>query len=479
MKKSVLLGCIATFALSASIASAEVITPSSDEVKTAFASFLNTQTQAGTLFDLDKMTVTAQGNGFDISIPAISDGQMKLSAQTVHLTYAGDFNNHAQYKIESPFEAVQNLIKEILPNAAINAESAELTTVWVPAYNIISKNSQNIKGLKVSIPNMLDLSAGSLISDSLARVVGTDKMDSANTSDGRDIQVSVENGVVVVPSFSYESILTGSDITSDPIQQMLSCDNNTVKYTVPDVQLKMQGASAPMGSFSIVGQGSYQNEVLRYESKISNINSPTLGAFAPAALVPDEISVDLSFEGVPKTVLSQLVERAQDKTFTDQDVPLLKQAMDTGIIRINRIEAKNTLAGIAVSGTIRLQLENAETVTTVDGIQENLKPDIDAKVVITNLDKISPEPKVNQDRCDLATQQVQTIDMSAPDAASQKSMAEMQRDMACSPQGGPLDMVRPYLDMNNRVVGTDGTTTDTLIISFDGDVLTVNGHKIQ
>ena len=106
MRKSILLGCIAAGVLSATFASAEVIKPTTDEVKTAFAEFLTTTTKVGTLFNLDQMTVTTVGDGFEVTIPATQDETVQIPAKTVRLTYAGEFNNQAQYKIESPLKVL-------------------------------------------------------------------------------------------------------------------------------------------------------------------------------------------------------------------------------------------------------------------------------------------------------------------------------------------------------------------------------------
>ena len=484
MKKSILLGCIAACALSATVASADtkapaVVKPTADEMKTAFAEFINENAQVGTLLDLNKITVKAVGNDFDVTLPAFSGGDINVKPQTIRLTYAGGFNDHAQYKIETPFESIQSLFKNVLPEATLNTESADIMTVWAPAYNLVTKSSQNIKGLKLSIPNTMDFSMGSLASDTLVRVISSDKMDAADTSDGQDVRIVAENAEIIVPSFSYESALSGSDITSDPVKQMLSCNSNVFKYSLPDIQLKMQGSAAPIASFSLQGQGSYQNEIFHFENKIGNITSPTLGAFAPAALIPDEISINLDVEGISKDVLAKLAKKAQDKSYTDEDVPALKQAIETGVIKLNLFEAKNSLAGMALSGTIRGKLKNAETVKTLLDVQANLIPIIDAKVVITNFDKISPEPKVDQLQCDRATERLNSLDMSAPNAIMQKETAEMQKEIACAPQGGPLDMLRPYLDLNERVVDTAGETKDTFVITFEDDVLTINGKQAQ
>ena len=481
MKKSILLGCIAASALMTTVAFADtaIVKPTADEIKTAFTDFLNTRTKAGSLFDLEKMTVTAAGDGFDLTVPAVQDGQQAIPSKSVHLTYAGEFNQKAQYKIEAPFEIVQSLFKDILPQATFGAESADITTIWVPAYNLVSKNSENIKGLKLNVPNMFDLSLGSLVSDGLVRVVDTDKMDAADSTDGHDLVINADGVSVIVPSFSYESSLTGSDITSDPLKQLVSCTNSLFKYSVPDIQLKMQGAAATMASLTLSGQGAYQNEVLHLENKVENIASSALGAFAPAALIPSEIIVNLDFEGVEKDVMKQLVEAGQKGEYTDEIVPALKKAVETGVVKINLIEAKNSLAGIAVSGTFSAKLKDAENVITVEQFADNMSPVFDAKVVVTNLDQISPEPKVDQMQCDRAQERLNKIDMSAPDAEMQKETAEMQKEIACAPQGGPLDMLRPYLDLNNRVANTDGTTMDTFIVTYEDDVLTVNGKQVQ
>ncbi|MCQ2741414.1 MAG: hypothetical protein MJ210_04795 [Alphaproteobacteria bacterium] len=479
MKKSILLGCIASFALFCGVASAEVIKPTPDEVKASLTEFLTSTTKVGTLFDLNQMTVTPAGDGFDVVLPVTQSGPVQISNKTIHLTPAGDFNNYAQYKIESPFEAVQSVFKDILPDATLTADVADQTTLWVPFYKLISKNSQNIKGLKLVIPTMLNLSAGSLVSDALARVIGDGKMDVAGSSDGQDIQIKAEKAVIYVPSFSSESTSTNCDITSDPIQQLKSCDSSVFKYAIPEIQIKMQEAAAPMASFSLIGSGAYQNEVLHFENKVGNITSSTLSAFAPMALIPDEILLNLDFEGISSEFVSSFSQKGKNGSLTDEDMPTIKKLIDKGALKVNLFEVKNAIAGVAVSGTIRVKLNDADSITTLDDLSANSEPVIEAKVVISNLDKISPEPQVNQAQCDRATEYLNKVDMASPNAEMQKATAEMQQEMACAPQGGPLDIVRPYLDINNRVVDVDGTTKNTLVITFENDVLTVNGQQVQ
>ena len=86
---------------------------------------------------------------------------------------------------------------------------------------------------------------------------------------------------------------------------------------------------------------------------------------------------------------------------------------------------------------------------------------------------------MDQLQCDRATERLNSLDMSAPNAIMQKETAEMQKEIACAPQGGPLDMLRPYLDLNERVVDTAGETKDTFVITFEDDVLTINGKQAQ
>ena len=189
-----------------------------------------------------------------------------------------------------------------------------------------------------------------------------------------------------------------------------------------------------------------------------------------------------SFVGSPDYEAQVLFEQGdeyfKDEKF-DKALECWKQAAEKGTIRLNRLEVKNDLAGMALNATIRLKLEKPEEVTKLDDFETHMEPVVKATLTIINLDKISPEPTVDQVQCDRAKAQVAAIDMSAEDAATQKAVAEQFQVQACMPHGGPLDELRPFIDPAKRVTAADGTTTDIINLEYDNNTLTVNGNKLK
>ena len=486
MKKSILFGCVAASALCVAVSvSAAPVVPTADEVKTAFASYLGTGSQVGALFNADQVTVTPSGNDFDVALPAVQNDKLNLPARTIRLTRAGEFNNQAQYKVDSAFEMLKDIITGLLPNSTLTADSAEMETIWVPAYNLVSKSSSNIQGLKLStsgspeMPVAGTFTIAQAVSDSLIRPVSDTKMDASSSTDIKDFQIAVDNVIVEVPSVSQENTTTGADISADPITRMLSSSRDAMNFAVPNVYIKMTGAAEPVGSFSIAGAASFEGDKGHFEMNIGQISAPVLAMFAPAALVPTEIAYNVDILNIDRDILSDLVKQGQDGTYTDEDVPLLKRAVDSNaVIQLNYLGAKNDLAGISLNGTIRLKLDNPDEVTELKDFETHLEPIVKAALTITNLDKISPEPTVDQAQCDRAKAQVAAIDMTAEDAETQKAVAERIEAQACAAHGGPLDELRPFIDPAKRVTSADGTTTDVIDLEYDNNTLTVNGNVL-
>ena len=486
MKKPILFGCVAACALCVSLSvSAAPVAPTAAEVKTAFVSYLGAGSQVGALFDANQITATPVGDDFDVSLPAVQNDKLTLPARTIRLTRAGEFNNQAQYKIESAFDMLKDIVTGLIPNATLTADSSEMETIWVPAYNLVSKSSSNIKGLKLSFSGTNEMpvtgtfSIAQAISDSLVQPVSDTKMDASTSTDIKDLQMAVENVIVEVPSVTQEETATGSDISADLLTRMFSSSRDSMNFSVPNVYIKMTGATEPVGSFSISGSGLFEGDKGHFETKIDQISSPVLAMFAPAALVPTEVAYSFDVLNIDRDILADLVKQGQDGSYTDEDVPLLKRAVDSNaVIQLNYLGAKNDLAGIFLNGVIRLKLENPEEVTKLKDFETHLEPIVNAALTITNLDKISPEPTVNQAQCDRAKSQVAAIDMTAEDAETQKAVAQRIEVQACTPHGGPLDELRPFIDPAKRVTAADGTTTDVINIEYDNNTLTVNGNVL-
>ena len=78
---------------------------------------------------------------------------------------------------------------------------------------------------------------------------------------------------------------------------------------------------------------------------------------------------------------------------------------------------------------------------------------------------------MNEVQCEQVKKQMATL--------TDRNVAEQAIQNACTPHGGFLDMLRPYLDSNKRNTNPDGTTTDTLTIVQKNGILTINGKDVK
>ena len=102
-----------------------------------------------------------------------------------------------------------------------------------------------------------------------------------------------------------------------------------------------------------------------------------------------------------------------------------------------------------------------------DGVPQ---PFFNGTLTVTNLDTLSPEPKVDEQACSRAKADL----AQDPQNEFLKVMAEAD----CTPRGGMLDFVREYLRPENRTVQADGTTQDVIRINIDNNKVFVNGKRV-
>ncbi len=487
MKKNLLIGCMTVLCLSPALANtqtADVITPqvptiqkeqtvqkpSADEIKNAFTAFIKKNTQLGDLFDLSQTTVTAEGDNFVLTLPATEkeissdlEGQtaqsLSLPEKKITLTYAGEFNGHAQYRIESIFEMFQSLVKDIIPQSTLTTEQFTTEMLWVPYYNLITRNTQNIKNLKFNLPDVLDLTVGSVIGDTLARPLGANKMDKADLQDAKDITIASEGISLSIPSISFEDNILISDL-SEGGNNIAATEKASFKLDIPTLIATSPDGLGHMGSLSFSTNAQYQGDTLHLEAKLNNITLNNMMIPLPPVFLPTEISLNTDIKNINQKALNLLLN-ADEIISQEQRQLEAQKLLSDALFQINRIEVKNTETGISVSGTVQNQ-------TSPMGLPQQ-KALLTA--VITNLDKISPEPKVDTVQCEQVKQQMATL--------SDKTIADQAIQNACTPRGGFLDMWRPYLDSTKRAVKPDGTTTDTLTIILEDNKLTINGKELQ
>ncbi|MBO7257453.1 MAG: hypothetical protein J6V11_00765, partial [Alphaproteobacteria bacterium] len=219
------------------------------------------------------------------------------------------------------------------------------------------------------------------------------------------------------------------------------------------------------GSLAFSSQMSYQDEysnsAIHLETKLDKIALNKMLIPLPEIFLPTEVSLNIDIKNIQKENLNILFN--QDETISQAERQLaLKNIMSTAFVQLNQLNVKNADAGISVSGKLYNQKNNI-------GLPQ---PQADLTVVITNLDKISPEPKVDEKYCE------ETKEFFADKSPFDKEAAEAIQ-AACTPRGGFFDMWRSYLDPEKRVVNSNGTITDTLSVVLKNNVLVINGQEIQ
>lgn len=486
MKKNLLIGCMTALFLSPAMAeeiqvntpaSPDVVAqdvrgiqiqiPSADEIKNAFRAFIENQTQLGQLFDLSQMSVVAEGENFLVTLPETQkvvpvDAQtqetktLSIPEKKITLTYADSFDDYAQYRIDSVFDIVQSLIKDAVPEASLTVGQSNSEILWVPYYNLITKNSQNIQNLVLNLPDVLNLTVGSVVSDSLARALGNKKMDRSDLQDVKDIKITAEGTTISIPTFSFEDAIQNADLGVTGIRQLTSSEKAFFNLNIPTVVVSAD--KEHMGSLSLAMNGEYQNTTMHLEIKSDNITLNQMMIPLPSVFLPSEISLNVDVQNLNKEALNLIMD---ENTTDEERTNALRTQVSNIRIRINKLEVKNAEAGISVSGI----LQNEPNAIGLSLPKANLT------AVITNLDKLAPEVKVDAQQCERVKAQMATL--------SDRNIAEQAIQNACAPQGGILSALRPYIDLQKRTVNADGTTTDTVNIIIVNNRMIINGKEVK
>ena len=431
-------------------------------IRDSLENLIGNQPLLNGIVDTDRIQITQDGSDFVLTLPKADAQDDQPPLATVRLMADGTFNGQDQYRINGVFDTLKTIVTDLVPNITLTTEQSESHLIWVPRYNLISQSSQNIRGLRLEVPPYGQVSVGQIVTDSLAQMGADNRLDQAASQDITNITVAAQGMTLTVPSISYQGNVRGALLTSNTLRQALSAEQASYQLIVPTLMVSPTGGQAPLATMAFATRGLYQDNVFHMQARADKITlDSTLRGLLPITVMPSQIELDADISGLNVVEFQSQIDALQATGIPEDEAvqTVLAEFGNRMSIQINRLEAKNAEAGILVQGTLKNQ-DNT--------------PDIDLTVTITNLDKISPPPAVDQAQCDEARKQLAAVDSSAPDAATQKTVADFVVAQACTPRGGFLDDLRPYLDPQSRTA--DGK--DILKIQMKGGVLTVNGKPV-
>lgn len=485
MKKTLLLGCIAAGLTCASfpLLAAEAptpapavatapTTPAPAPATTASAVVIPTieqvkQTLESVIAWPGEITVTPNGDDFDITLGAVSDededdGKVKsLSARSVKLTRAGAFVDQAQYKLSlASLDYLQDLLALVDDDIKLTAATVQDDLIVVPAYQLIANRATRATDAKMSTADGT-LALTQLTSDILARPLAADKMDMSAALDMRDMTLTTQNGSLKIPALTAYSLLTNAPVVGVDLTRQLLADKFEGTFEIPTIQIfptAGTNSSLPMATGALSGKARFQDDTYYFETKLTQLQTAMP---VPANLMPTEITLNLDITGLNKQDLLTLTD---DKSDDARQHAAIQHILESGTIILHELQVQNAGAGLMLTGTARAKFD----------VSGNPQPVVDATLTIRNLDTISPVPTVDEARCAQAKK-----DFATPTDEQDKQASQMMIEMACAPQGGMLDIIRPYLTAGARTTDPDGATVDTLKIQFQDGKLTLNGKAVQ
>ena len=453
MKKSLLLTGTAMVLLTAATGFAAE-TP--DTIRAALDRLVQGQPLLGDLIDTDRLQIAQDGSDFVLTMPAT-----ETPARSVRLVADGSFNGRDQYRIDGFFDAIRDIVADLTP-ATVTTEKSDSSLTWVPHYNLITHSSQNILNFQIDIPSYARVSVGRIVTDSLMTALADNRLDQAGSQDMTNLTVATQDMTLTVPTVSYQGSIQNAPLAADTLTQVLLADRAAYQLTVPTLMLTSPQAQTPLGTLSFTSEGLYRDDMFNVRLKADKITlDPTLRSLLPVTVLPTEVTFNADITGLNREELQKHLTALQTAD-TPENRAAFQEALadwDDNIgLKIHQLEAKSADAGILVQGT----LENRDDT-----------PQMDLTVTITNLDRISPPPVIDQAACDEARKQQAAVTPSDPAAATQKTIADFVAQQACSPRGGFLDALRPYL--NERTA--DGK--DIVKILLRDGVLTINGRAVS
>ena len=482
MNKSILFGCVALTTLAVCAAQAQETAPVVPTPKTSTptaavptiedikATVLSTLPGNGKAWQ-DQITVTADGDDFQVILPEVNiandaEPETRLPAGQIRLTRSGTFGQQAQYKASLPTASyLDSLFKSLLSSdvqMTMNVTKDDVSLV--PTHRLVSGQSRHIKDIRVASEGLV-ATVDTVVSDALVRMGADQQVESASETDISGVAIETPSMTIRVPNITTRSQV--QDMTQAANGQYNIWTAKTLQGTLEIPQILFFAAGSqpdalPLLTMAQHGTSTLQGETLHLEGAVDKVQTALP---LPAGL---ELSWNADVLGLNREILARMAETQGDINPADRDAFLAGATL-----KVNMLTIKSDEAGMALSGTARLKPIAGQK--PADANTPNLAPDVEATLVITNLDKISPPPVVNQAACDGAKARVNAINPNDEHADAQRELYTAMAEDACTPRGGALDNLRPLLDPKNHQVAPDGTTTDTIYIRLTENGLNING----
>ncbi|MGN1062975.1 MAG: hypothetical protein ACI4QM_01445, partial [Alphaproteobacteria bacterium] len=405
-----------------------------------------------------------KSDGRDFIITLTNPADPSAPQRELRMTRVDDFNQKAQYRIETRFWPVwEKTVKQLFDNASLSIGSFNETVLWVPDLSLKTNDSILAQNIRLSADET-DVSIASVASDFLIGSNGA-KMDIASSTDVTDLTVDFGLGTLIIPSLQEHIQILGADVTSDELLQILTASHTQSKTEIPNITIR----SVFLGDQPVTAKLSTAvtfDETLKLNLNISDIQ----GGQNILPLSPTHIRADIEITGLDKDLLTQYVkerqayneteeaddETAEGKTLKNDLTKLQDEiALNLGV-NINHITLSTAEASIDLSGII----------LHPDSVMREDQSAVGAslKLAVTNFDTISPKAApMDEEACKAALENRNVLQDAAEDLPP-----------ACQQQSGVLDILRPYLATAQHGTDEAGRPVDTFIIVFGPKGLTIN-----
>ena len=432
-----------------------------DTIKAALTDFLARETQMGPFLNADAMVVTPTADGaFTVTLPAVAAEGRTTTPHILQLTPAGTFNDHPQYRIEPVFETVQALFHELIPEAVFSADTADINLIWVPHDNLVVTNTQKLTGLSVTLPPIFALTADRFNSDFWVRPTSNNRTDVLTNKTATALTLMTDNLRISVPNLTYADEIISCLSSYNPFIRLFSGQSASFHLALPTVLISLLPTGDTLALFHLEGTGTLADQSAHFNLRLDDITAGPALKSQGMTVIPTEARLSLEVTGFDRSALQQLAQTIDTLPEAEARDTLYRLATEL-VFHIREFTLANDKAAIRLTGTIRNKQD----------ARGELYPVAEATITVKNWDTISPPPTVDEAYCQRITRQMADV----PD----KILAHHTIQAACSPRGGILDDFRTLLDADKRQVLPDGTTEDTLFLTLDNGLLTVNGRVIQ
>ncbi len=436
--------------------SAAVIVPTADQIKELF----QPMSLANLAVEAPQIEVQSEKDNFLVIVPAVQlkdIGQHKggiVPEQKITLTRQGDFANHAQYAMTSnDLEYMRQVFQALSPDITVSAQSFINQNDIVPGLQLITKQSMNIKELSATIPAALDLKVNSLVADGLLRALSDQKMDIASSIDGTGVELTTAQFSLFLPHISAMFSGKNADIQSDDWAQIASADSIQGSLELP--QMSVLSALLPFsvttdGKISISSQDDTTLTV-----QMNHFTFPSNAPFINSPLTPKDVFLQIVVKGATRAQLLDLYQA--DVSGAADTLAKRDELFKTMTFEIPEAALVMAEGAIRLKGQLKpYALEDQWSMTA------------DLTMTIVNMDKLSPVPTVNEVQCKQAEELAKT----------NPEKGELLKQLSCTPQGGILDFLRPFMT-EKRTVDEEGNTLDTFAVQITTDTVSINGQPLS